>query len=108
MNYFWKLGAAREVMRKWRENPASDASPSLEPPPALGDAHPVPVDAGIRAAEGVRGGPEALAVARYIGSEVRPALRITRGEGIYVPRSRTTRPINSHSRSSTFWTARQS
>jgi hypothetical protein len=80
LNYFWKLAAAREVMRKWREDPASVVPPSLEPAPA-GDVHPVPADAGIRAAEGVRLGPEALAVARYIGSEVRPALRITRGEG---------------------------
>ena len=38
-NYFWKLGAAREVMRKWRQNPASVVPPSLEPPPA-GDAAP--------------------------------------------------------------------
>jgi len=37
----------------------------------------------------VRLGPEALAVARYIGSEVRPALRITRGEGVTFRVSRT-------------------
>jgi hypothetical protein len=87
-NYYWKLGAASEIMRKWRENPAGVVPPSLEPPPA-GDAQPVPADAGIRAAEGVRLGPEALAVARYIGARVRPALRITRGEGATFRVSRT-------------------
>jgi hypothetical protein len=87
-NYYWKLGAARQIMRQWRKNPASVVPPGIEPLPD-GDDRPLPADAGLRAAAGVRLRPEALAVARYIGAEVRPPLRVTRGEGATFRISRT-------------------
>jgi hypothetical protein len=82
-NYFWKLGAAREIMRKWRENPASVVPPGVKPLPAGGERTlpNSPADTGIRAAPGVRLRPEAVGVALYIGAKVRPPLRVTRGEG---------------------------
>ncbi len=82
-NYFWKLGAAREVMRKWRENPASVVPPGVKPlPPGEERTLPnAPADTGIRVEPGVRLRPEAVGVALYIGAQVRPPLRVTRGDG---------------------------
>lgn len=82
-NYFWKLGAAREIMRRWRQNPASVAPPGLEPLPKGGERllPNAPEDTGIIAEPGIRLRPEALGVALYIGAQVRPPLRVTSGEG---------------------------
>ena len=91
-NYYWKLGAAREIMRKWRKNPASVVPPGLKPLPA-GDERAlpnVPEDTGIRVEPGVRLRPEALGVALYIGAQVRdPPLRVTSGDGATFRVSRT-------------------
>jgi hypothetical protein len=90
-NYFWKLGAAREIMRKWRENPASVVPPGIEALPA-GDERELPnapADTGVRTAAGVRLRPEALGVALYVGAHVRPPLRVTRGAGATFRVSRT-------------------
>ncbi len=82
-NYFWKLGAAREIMRQWRENPASVVAPAVKPLPA-GDERALPnapADTGVRVEPGVRLRPEALGVALYIGAQVQPPLQVTSGQG---------------------------
>jgi hypothetical protein len=102
-NYFWKLGAADQILRLARRDPAAlirtntlqtsaddarlvlhqpgtAASDGLKPLPDL------PRDTGLRAPRNARLRPEALAAALYIGAEVRAisharALRvITTGE----------------------------
>jgi hypothetical protein len=99
-NYYWKLGAAMEILRLAREDPgklartdalqtaAPDARLLLHPPgtPA-GDLQTLPdapANTGLRVPAGVKLRPEALAAALYIGAEVRaiardPALRVARG-----------------------------
>ena len=99
-NYYWKLGAAMEIMRLARTDPArlgelaalqtSDDSARrvlLEGAPR-GDLRALPsnaVDTSLEAASGVELRPEALAIALYMAAEVRsiskaPALRITRAD----------------------------
>jgi hypothetical protein len=94
-NYFWKLGAAREIMRLAREDPEElarvatlqtadrSARALLLDGAPQGDLRPVPAGSALRAAPDVRLRPEALSVARYVGAQVReisgePALRVTR------------------------------
>jgi hypothetical protein len=94
-NYFWKLGAAREIMRLARADPEElarvaalqtadrSARTLLLDGAPQGDLRPVPADSALRTAPGVRLRPEALSVALYVGAQVRaisgaPALRVTR------------------------------
>src|SRR3954447_11777087 len=99
-NYVWKLGAAMEIMRLARHDPAGlaranalqtaadDARLVLHPPGSAptGGERPlpsVPADTGLRAPAGIMLRPEALGAALYIGAEVRavsraPALGVTR------------------------------
>src|SRR3954452_1517994 len=99
-NYYWKLGAAMEIMRLARHDPAGlaranalqtaadDARLVLHPPGSAptGGERPlpsVPADTGLRGPAGIRLRPEALGAALYIGAEVRAishaaALRVTR------------------------------
>jgi hypothetical protein len=91
-NYFWKLGAAEQILRLARTNPgalvrqstlqtgAPSAELVLHPPGTApsGGLKPLPDaprDTGLRAPRGARLRPEALAVALYIGAEVRAIAR---------------------------------
>jgi hypothetical protein len=96
-NYFWKLGAAREIMRSARKDPGglartaalqtADDSARLvlldgAPKGRLRTLPNAPANTSLRAASGVRLRPEALALALYAGALVRtisgaPALRVT-------------------------------
>jgi soluble lytic murein transglycosylase-like protein len=96
-NYFWKLGAAREIMRSARKDPGrlartaalqtADDSARLvlldgAPKGRLRTLPNAPANTALRAASGVRLRPEALALALYAGALVRtisgaPALRVT-------------------------------
>jgi hypothetical protein len=90
-NYFWKLGAAREIMRLWRSDRERVVrTAALQPPKrqvlegapqgGLRGLPTAPEDTGVRADPGVELRPEALGVALYIGAQVRPPLRITRAD----------------------------
>jgi hypothetical protein len=87
-NYYWKLGAAMEILRLARHDPdrlarlnalqtrAPDARLVLHPPGTapsddLKDLPDAPADTGLRAPPGARLRPEALGAALYIGALVR-------------------------------------
>ena len=87
-NYYWKLGAAMEILRLARQDPgrlarlnalqtqAPDARLVLHPPGTapsddLQDLPDAPADTGLRAPRGARLRREALGAALYIGAEVR-------------------------------------
>jgi hypothetical protein len=91
-NYFWKLGAAEQILRLARSDPAAlvrqstlqTGAPSarlvLHPPgtassSGLQPLPDAPRDTGLRAPRGARLRPEALAAALYIGAEVRAIAR---------------------------------
>jgi len=87
-NYFWKLGAAREIMGLWRTEPERVLRRAAQPQGRTlllrgapqGDLRTLPddpADTALRAAQGVRLRPEALAVALYMGIQVRPPLLVT-------------------------------
>ena len=99
-NYYWKLGAAIEIMRLARTDPdrlarlaelqtADDSARRVlldgAPQGDLRELPADPVDTSLEPAAGVRLRPEAAAVALYMAAEVRaiskaPALRVTRAD----------------------------
>jgi hypothetical protein len=99
-NYYWKLGAAIEIMRLARTDPprlaklaalqtADDSARRVlldgAPQGDLRDLPSNPADTALEVREGVRLRPEAAAIALYMAAEVRaisdaPSLRLTRAE----------------------------
>jgi hypothetical protein len=93
-NYYWKLGAAVQIMRLARTQPnvlarqaAVRAAPALPAPTGSLRALPdEPAVTGLRAPAGAKLRAEALALAVYAGAQVRaisgePALRVLRTDG---------------------------
>jgi hypothetical protein len=96
-NYYWKLGAAMQIMRLYRTDPkrlarivrlqTSDASarPVLLDGAPQGDERSAVSGSGVRFRTGLKLRPEALAMAAYMGAQVQaiahaPALGVTGGE----------------------------
>jgi hypothetical protein len=90
-NYFWKIGAAEAIMRRFRTDPAGLARQSglamaPAPPSAGGPEHALRSVSGLRVEPGARLNAGAAALALYAGAQVRaisrePALRVTGTSG---------------------------
>jgi soluble lytic murein transglycosylase-like protein len=86
-NYFWKIGAAEQIMRLARAHRTPAFAPAL--PPADGPVRPFPNRPGLTglvAPAGARIRQDALALALYVGAQVRaiggaPSLRVTGAGG---------------------------